>query len=178
MPFDDRQEEIKVLDDIDNHVGLKKGNVVEVEAEEPINLLDSLREEIEREEELKGNRGEEPSPEAAWKSPDSMPFELRDSFKSKLTDSNKMRQSVVTCVHRPEKRSLSQIGQVRQSASVEEQDDAKTQLRPMQKNEFTMSQKEFDKKSQMMRLSELDSVSNHLHNKSQKGEVTRTQKIA
>ena len=76
-----------------------------------------------------------------------MPFELRDSFKSKLTDSNKMRQSVVTCVHRPEKRSLSQIGQVRQSSSVEEQDDAQTQLRPMQKNEFTMSQKEFDKKS-------------------------------
>ena len=136
-----------MLDDIDNHVGLKKGKAVDVEAEEPVNLLDSLREEIEREEEKKGNKGEEPSPEAAWKSPNSMPFELRDSFKSKLTDSNKMHQSVVTCVHRPEKRSLSHIGQARQSDSVEEQDDAQTQLRPMQKNEFTMSQKEFDKKS-------------------------------
>ena len=40
-----------MLDDINNHVGLKKGNAVEVEAEEPVNLLDSLREEIEREEE-------------------------------------------------------------------------------------------------------------------------------
>ena len=38
-----------------------------------------------------------------------------------------------------------------------------------------MSQKEFDKKSQMMRLSELDSVSNHLQNKSEKDEVIRTQ---
>ena len=47
----------------------------------------------------------------------------------------------------------------------------------MQKTDFTMSQKEFDKKSQMMRLSELDSVSNHLNNKSSKKEVTRTQKI-
>ena len=53
-----------------------------------------------------------------------MPFELRDSIKSKLTDSNKMRQSsvvTVTYVHNNEKRSLSQVGQkIRQSSSVEE----------------------------------------------------------
>ena len=78
-----------------------------------------------------------------------------------------------------EKRSLSQAGKNLRTSSVEEvTDDGKTQLRGcslMQKNDFTMSQKEFDKKSQMMRLSELDSVSNHLQNKSEKDEVIRTQ---
>ena len=77
----------------------------------------------------------------------SMPFELRDSdinrdsFKSKFTDSNKIRQSnVMTYVHNVEKRSLSQVGQkIRQSSSVEEQQDTQTQMRSMQKNDFTMS---------------------------------------
>ena len=57
-----------------------------------------------------------------------MPFELRDSIKSKLTDSNKVRQSsAVTYVHVNDKRSLSQVGQkIRQSSSVEEQEDAQT----------------------------------------------------
>ena len=66
----------------------------------------------------------------APKSPtaNSMPFELRDSIKSKLTDSNKVRQSsAVTYVHVNDKRSLSQVGQkIRQSSSVEEQEDAQT----------------------------------------------------
>lgn len=51
----------------------------------------------------------------------------------------------------------------------------------MKKNDMTMSQKEFDKKSQMMRLSELDSASggnlHHLNNRHDKDEVTRTQVI-
>ena len=73
-----------------------------------------------------------------------MPFELRDSIKSKLTDSNKIRQSsvvTVTYVHNNEKRSLSQVGQkIRQSSSVEEQDENVQNLHPlMQKNDFTMS---------------------------------------
>lgn len=114
-----------------------------------------------------------------------MPFELRDSMHSKFTDSNKMRGSSVVTVkymQSNDKRCLSQVGQkIRQSSVVEEQDKGsaqKNQMHPMmQRNDFTMSQKEFDKKSQMMRLSELDSVSNHLHNKSQKEEVTRTQKF-
>ena len=60
----------------------------------------------------------------------SMPFELRDSFKSKITDSNnKMRQSSVhTYVndHRilpHEKRSLSQVGKNLRTSSVEEVTD-------------------------------------------------------
>ena len=58
-----------------------------------------------------------------------MPFELRDSFKSKLTDSNKMRQSSVVTVtyahhHNNEKRSLSTVGQkIRQNSSVEERNE-------------------------------------------------------
>ena len=76
----------------------------------------------------------------------SMPFELRDSFKSKLTDSNKMRQSsvvTVTYTHNVEKRSLSTVGQkIRQSSSVEEQEAGvqNHQIHSlMQKNDFTMS---------------------------------------
>lgn len=74
-----------------------------------------------------------------------MPFELRDSIKSKLTDSNKMRQggiNVHTYVHRMpnEKRSLSQVGKkLRESSSVEGVDEGQSQLRSMQKNDFTMS---------------------------------------
>jgi len=51
----------------------------------------------------------------------------------------------------------------------------------MQRNDLTMSHKEFDKKSQMMRLSELDSASQghrnaqHHHGQSEQDEkVTRT----
>ena len=80
------------------------------------------------------------------------------------------KSSSVVC-YANEKRLLSNIGQkVRQSASSAEghhhhghfnyqEQSAQTQLRVMQKNDLTLSQKDFDKKSQMMRLSELDSVS-------------------
>ena len=114
-----------------------------------------------------------PSPAA-----NSMPFELRDSIPSKFTDSQNDgvhhragdKSSSVVC-YANEKRLLSNIGQkVRQSASSAEghhphghfnyqEQSAQTQLRVMQKNDLTLSQKDFDKKSQMMRLSELDSVS-------------------
>ena len=146
------------------------------------NLLDSLREEILKEDEERLSKVyEDESVPKSLKSPTtfSMPFELRDSIKSKLTDSNKeMRASAVTYMG---KMSLSsQLGrQIRQScASVEEKEESQiNQLRSITKTDMTMSQKEFDKKSQMMCLSELDTGSNHLHHSSQKNEVTRTGKI-
>jgi len=71
-------------------------------------LLDSLRQEILKEDEERLSRVyEDEAAPKSLKSPTtySMPFELRDSIKSKLTDSNKeMRASVVTCI---EKMSLS-----------------------------------------------------------------------
>ena len=81
-------------------------------------MLDSLREELMKEEGLQDHQINEmafdngKNLEEAPKSPtvNSMPFELRDSFKSKLTDSNKMKSSVVTCAAN-EKRCLSQVGQ-------------------------------------------------------------------
>ena len=64
------------------------------------NLLDSLREEILKEDEERLSKVyEDESVPKSLKSPTtfSMPFELRDSIKSKLTDSNKeMRASAVT----------------------------------------------------------------------------------
>jgi len=82
-----------------------------------------------------------------------MPFELRDSFKSKFTDSNQMKSSVVTYAN--EKRCLSHINQKNRvgSNSVEgrtynlQEQSAQTHTRLMKKNDMTMSQKEFDKKS-------------------------------
>ena len=110
-----------------------------------INMLDSLREEIQKEEKEQQSRqskveeaeenehvnenGTDKKQESSQKSPtvNSMPFELRDSIKSKFTDSNKIRQSsvvTVTYVQNNEKRSLSQVGQKIRQSSVEEQDGA------------------------------------------------------
>lgn len=62
---------------------------------------------------------------------------------------------------------LTVASKARQScASVEKEEFDRAQLRSIHKTDLTMSQKEFDKKSQMMRLSELDTGSNHMHNSS------------
>ena len=47
----------------------------------------------------------------------------------------------------------------------------------MQKNDLTLSQKDFDKKSQMMRLSELDSVSGGGQRKDQPAEQVDSEMV-
>jgi len=81
------------------------------------NLLDSLREEILKEDALSKVAEDEVAPKS-HKSPttNSMPFELRDSIKSKLSDSIKdMRTSAVTYLGRKIRQSCASVEEIEES---------------------------------------------------------------